>query len=165
MSSHPYYYFTVYQKDVSAALHSLKQQEFEAGRYSPVMDMFLFEFPPVEDSPTPGVQHPSIETAIEDTDGCGTGTILDIERIAEQPAFLASCPLSSDWLIKLLGTEFPTHELVERIICQEEIRDEDGVEDVWDEFADEMGGGESRYLIVYKDNQPSELFFMGYSVD
>ncbi|NET10713.1 MAG: hypothetical protein F6K16_39690 [Symploca sp. SIO2B6] len=168
MGSYPYFYFTEYQEDSNAALQALRQREFEAGRYEGAMETWRdVEFPPDKNSPAPGAQHSSIEEAMEDSDGCGTGSILDIQRVSPQPEFLASSPLPGDFLIRLVGTEKPTHGLVNRIVCQEDIRDEDTNvdENVWDEIADEMGSGGSFYFVVYENDQPSELFFMGYSID
>jgi hypothetical protein len=171
MASFPYYYFTQYQEDINAAFQALRQREFEAGRYNPAMYMhdpglfmFDFQFPPDASSIAPGAKHSSIEEAIEAGDASGTGSILDIQKISDSPDFLASSPLSTEWLIRFFGTDKPNRELVERVIVQEEWLDEEDV-DVWGDFADEMGAGESRYFIVYKDDEPSEIFFMGYSVD
>ena len=171
MASFPYYYFTPYQEDINTALQGLRQREFEAGRYDPAMYMndpglFMsnFLFPPDVDSIAPGARHSSIEEAIQAGDASGTGSILDIERVSDSPDFLASSPLSVEWLMRFFGTDKPNREIVESVIVREESLDEEDV-DAWDDFADEMGGGESRYFIVYKDDKPSEIFFMGYSVD
>jgi hypothetical protein len=37
MGGHPYWYIVPYESDIDAALHKLKQREFEAGRYNPVI--------------------------------------------------------------------------------------------------------------------------------
>jgi hypothetical protein len=37
--------------------------------------------------------------------------------------------------------------------------------DIWDKFWDTIGRGESRYIVLYDNDQPSEIFFIGYSVD
>jgi hypothetical protein len=166
MSSFPYYYFTPYQEDINAALQDLRQREFEAGRYNPAMYMnepslFMssFQFPPDANSITPGAKHSSIEEAVKAGEACGTGSILDIQRVSDLPEFLASSPISSEWLVQFFETDKPERELVESIIIREE------GDDVWDELADEMGAGGSCYLIVYENDQPSEIFFMGYSID
>jgi hypothetical protein len=168
MSSFPYFYFTPYQKDINAALQALRQQEFEAGRYgSADSDLLMssFQFPPDSDSPSPGAQHSSVEEAIKAGGEYGTGSILDIQRVAEEPGFLASFPLPSDWLVRFLGTDKPSRDLVEQVIIQEEYLEDSDEDDVWGELADEMGAGGSCYLIVYEGDEPSEIFFLGYSVD
>ena len=44
-------------------------------------------------SPSPGVQHASIEEAFEDADADGTRSILDLDHFSEQPDFGAMTPL------------------------------------------------------------------------
>ena len=166
MSSFPYYYFSNYQEDVDIALQELRQREFEAGRYAPVMFMDGFRFPPDENSIAPGAQHSSIEAAIKAGGAEGTGSILDIQRILDSPDFsnpypLSTSPLPPEFLMHFFSTDQPTRQLVERVIIEEA----DDTLDVWDELADELGAGGSRYLIVYKGGAPSEIFFIGYSVD
>ena len=39
MGSNPYYYFTEYQTDIGDALHKLRKDEFEAGRYDPNLSL------------------------------------------------------------------------------------------------------------------------------
>src|SRR5258707_6033234 len=113
MGANPYFYFTPYQKDIQAALEGLRDQEFKAGRYDPAMSMvdppsymFAFNFPPDDMSPAPGAQHNSINEAIDAgaESGSGTGSILDIMRITNEPDYSAACALSTDELIKLFGT-------------------------------------------------------------
>lgn len=171
MGSFPYYYFSSYQKDIGVALQELRQREFEAGRYDPAMymhepNLFMsnFQFPPDENSIAPRAKHSSIEEAVKAGEASGTGSILDIQRISDSPDFLASFPLSTEWLMRFFGTDKPTRELVERVILEEVPISEDDL-DVWDDLADEMGAGGSCYLIVYEGDKPSEVFFMGYSVD
>lgn len=171
MGSSPYYYFSRYREDIDIALQDLRQREFEAGRYDPAMymhdpNLFMsnFQFPPDVSSIAPGAKHSSIEEAIKAGDASGTGSILDIQRISNLPDFLASSPLPDAWLMRLFGTDQPTRELVERVVLQEDPIFEDDIDCVSD-LADEMGAGGSRYFVVYENDKPSEIFFMGYSVD
>lgn len=167
MGSHPYFYYTKYQPDVNSALQSLRKQEFEAGRYSPAMFMTLFTFPPTDQSISPGARHASIDDALDDAEADGTGSILDIEKISNEPEFLSSCALSADETQALFGTDKPTRQMVEDIIVAEGELDhwEETGYSIEDEFWDVIGRGESRYIILYDDEQPSEIFFIGYSVD
>lgn len=169
MGSFPYYYFCKYQEDIEGALQNLRQYEFNAGRYEPAMfdsglSMSSFRFPPDENSVAPGAKHSSIDEAVEAADGEGTGSILDIQRIADKPDVLASSPLSSEFLMRFFGTERPTRELVERVIVNEEplSEEDDDSLDAWDDFADEVGTHAGCHFIVYANEQPSEIFFMGY---
>jgi len=167
MGSHPYFYFTEYQPDINSALQALRQQEFEAGRYSPNMLMLLFSFPPNAQSVSLGASHASIDEALEASDACGTGSILDIQKISEASEFLASWALSADETLSLFGMKKPTRQMVEDIILAEgELEHwEDAGYDIEDEFWETIGRGMSRYIIVYEQEQPSEIFFIGYSVD
>jgi hypothetical protein len=174
MGSHPYFYFTEYQPDVNSALQTLRQQEFEAGRYDPAVNMydsgiwmFQFNFPPNAQSIAPGARHASIEEAIEDAEDSGTGSILDIQKVSNSPELLASWALSADETLALFGTDKPTRKMVEDIIIAEEELEhwEDTGYDIWDKFWDTIGRGQSRYIILYDNDQPSEIFFIGYSVD
>jgi hypothetical protein len=174
MGSHPYFYFTPYQPDINHALQALRQQEFEAGRYDPAINMsdpalwmFTFTFPPTAESFAPGAQHASIEEAIEDADASGTGSILDIQSISDSPAFLASWPLSTEEASALFGTAQPTHAMVEEtLILEGELEHwEETDYDIDTQFWDTIGRGQSRYVIIYEGDRPSEIFFVGYSVD
>src|SRR5260370_40997917 len=80
--------------------------------------MLAVNFPPDDMSPAPGAQHNSINEAIDAgaESGSGTGSILDIMRITNEPDYSAACALSTDELIKLFGTVEPTRELVERVL-------------------------------------------------
>jgi hypothetical protein len=162
MGASPYFYFTPYQQDVQAALDGLREQEFRAGRYDPAMSMadppsymFQFRFPPSAGSPAPGARHASIEEAVAAGEADGTRSILDIERIAEEPDFAAACALPPDQLIALFGTAEPTRERVEKVLIKE------GGDGFWEEIR----RGHARYIILYGDAGPQEIFFAGYSVD
>lgn len=174
MGSHPYFYFTHYQSDVNSALQALRQQEFSAGRYDPAMNMhdssmwmFLFNFPPNDQSISPGARHTSIEAALDAAEESGTGSILDIQKVSDSPEFLASWALSAEETLALFGTDQPTRQMVEDIIIAGGELDhwEETGYDIWDEFWDTIGRGESRYILLYENDQPSEIFFIGYSVD
>jgi hypothetical protein len=42
MGAHPYWYTVKYRPEVDAALEDLRQREFQAGRYNPVMPFIDF---------------------------------------------------------------------------------------------------------------------------
>lgn len=42
MGGHPWWYLVPYEKDVAKSLGTLRQQEFEAGRYNPAEDFPRF---------------------------------------------------------------------------------------------------------------------------
>ena len=147
MGGHPWFYFVDYEPDINAALQKLRQREFHAGRYNPAV--WFPEFPVSPQSPAPGAQHGSIEEAIEDADADGTRSILDMERVSDAPDYCAVAPLPEEDLIELFGTNKPTREMVEG----------------GDELFASMERGQGVYIVVYKDDQPSEIFFAGYSFD
>ena len=147
MGGHPWFYFVEYEPDVGAALQKLRRREFEAGRYNPAVD--FPDFPVRPESPAPGAQHGSIEEAQEEADADGTRSILDMERVADEPDFGAVAPLPRETLLELFGTAEPTREMVE------------GSEELFD--MPERGQGV--YVIAYEGGRPSEIFFAGYSYD
>jgi hypothetical protein len=151
MGANPWSYLVDYQPDINAALQALRQQEFEAGRYSPAID--YAEFPLRSGHPGSGAQHASIEAAIEDADADGTQTILDIRGISEERLPGTASQLEPLELLNVFGTEMPTVDMVD---------DED---EVPGEIFDFIGRGQSVYIILYKDRQPKKLLFVGYSYD
>lgn len=136
-----------YQADLQAALDGLREQEFNAGRYNPVMA--FIKFPITPSSPAPGAEHDSIEDAQEDADADGTRSILDIEAIADEPDFSVAAPFTDEELQDFFGTTQPSRAMVE------------GNFDLFEE----LERGQARYVILYADGQPSEIFFAGYSYD
>jgi hypothetical protein len=169
MGSRPYYYFCKYQEDIGTALQNLRQREFEAGRYNPAMydagiSMSSLDFPPTDNSVSPGAKHSSIEEAFKAGGSEGTGSILDIQSISKTSEFMTSSPLPPEFLTRFFNTEQPNRELVESIIVREEILDEDDLDslDAWDDFADLVETPGGCHFIVYEDDKPSEIFFMGY---
>lgn len=147
MGAEPYYYVVPYEDDLNAALQKLREREFQAGRYNPAMPMLTF---PIRDgSPAPGCQHDSIEEAMAEAEEEGTRSILDIFRIGDAPDFGTAGPLSEERLEELFGTTQPTIEMIE----------ESG------EFFDDIDRGTCVYIVAYKDGQPDQIYFAGYSFD
>lgn len=83
MGADPYWYSVKYQADIGSALSELREREFKAGRYNPVIR--FPGFPTGPHSPSPGAQHSSIEHAIEDAGEDGTRSILDLARVVDRP--------------------------------------------------------------------------------
>ena len=147
MGGHPWFYFVNYEPDIGAALEKLRQREFQAGRYNPAVD--FPDFPVGPHSEAPGAQHGSIEEAQEEADADGTRSILDMERVSDDPDFGAVTPLPDEDLIGLFGTDKPTRPAVEES----------------EELFDILERGQGVYVVVYDGGQPSEIFFAGYSYD
>jgi len=147
MGGHAYYYFVPYDADVQAALDKLREREFAAGRYNPVIRFIKFSEPGFSQQ-NPGAKHETIKQAVRASAEDGTRSILDIERVATSPDYGVAAPLSAARLRELYDTDKPTHEMVDN-----------------HEFFDDIERGQCRYIVVYKDGKPSELMFAGYSYD
>lgn len=147
MGGHPWFYFVRYQSDINSALQELRRREFEAGRYNPVL--WMPPFPVEANSPSPGAQHASIEKAMEAADADGTRSILDMERISDTPDYGAVVRLPNEELIDLFGTDKPTREMIEDN----------------DDLFEMLERGQGVYVIAYQDDEPSEIYFAGYSYD
>jgi hypothetical protein len=147
MGGHPWFCFVAYQSDINRALQELRRREFEAGRYNPVM--WEPPFPVDLNTPEPGARHASIEQAMEAADADGTRSILDMERISDTPDYGAVVPLPDEELIDLFGTDKPTRAMIEDN----------------DDLFDMLERGRGIYVIAYRDDEPSEIYFAGYSYD
>ena len=147
MGASPYEYFVKYQPNVDKALQDLRQREFRAGRYNPVVP--FPDFPVGPHSAAPGAKHASIDDALQAADADGTRSILDLDHVADEPEFGAVAPLDREILEDLYGTTEPTHAMVEQNM----------------DFLEDAERGQGVYLIVYKNGQPDEIFFAGYSCD
>jgi hypothetical protein len=147
MGAVPYWYFVKYQPDVGIALRQLREREFRAGRYNPVVPFPPFPVRP--DAPAPGARHRTIREAVRAAGADGTRSILDLERVSEKPEFGAVAPFPDDVLLKLYGTTHPTRPMVEQGNDSEYINQR----------------GQGIYIILYRDDQPDEIFFAGYSCD
>ena len=143
MGAEPWSYFVPYQKDIPGALEALKDREFRAGRYRR----------PDEHAPPPA----TIAEAVEQAQASGTRSVLDMIGLADTPHepqsglphFCEVAPLRREDLVALFGTTRPTRELIRAR------RD----------YLDLLERGEGIYIVVYAGDEPSELFFAGYSFD
>ena len=149
MGAHPYWYFVPYDSDVQRALDALREREFSAGRYNPVVRLQKFGAPELERF---APAHPNIAEAVRCAaqSGEGTRSILDIDHVADDREMGATAPLPEGEVIDIFDTSRPTREVVEARL-----------EDVFDI----IDRGECVYLCVYEGEEPSELLFAGYSYD
>ncbi len=147
MGASPYWYVVKHRPDINAALQELRQREFRAGRYNPVIP--FPDFPVGPNSPSPGAQHASIEEAMEDSDADGTRSILDLMAVAEEPDLSVVAPLDEAVLEDLYGTTQPSRAMVEGNM----------------DFLEDVDRGQGIYIVLYKDGKPDEIFFAGYSFD
>jgi hypothetical protein len=79
-------YFVPYEANIQAALEKLRQREFRAGRYRGSEENLA-----------------TIEEVLENMDADGTGSILDMMRVAEEPDYFAVAPMPSEKQIELSG--------------------------------------------------------------
>jgi hypothetical protein len=153
VGAHPYWYVVPYETDVEQALQRLRQREFQAGRYNPVMP--FPEFPIRLDAATPGPQHGSIEDVLENVNEDGTRSILDISQAARSPIeddqmpFCTAFPLADADIVELFGSSRPTRQAVEENHA------------MWDLIA----RGSAIYVTLFDNDKPSEILFAGYSFD
>jgi hypothetical protein len=144
MSGEPYWYVVPYDEP-QRALDALREREFRAGRYYPVV-----AFPAQERSAEPGAQHGSIAEALEAAQETGTRSILDIARIGATQEYCEAAPFDDEELLDLCDTLRPSRELaLERM----------------SELLDCADRGMARYLLLYVGERPSEILFLGYSFD
>ena len=135
MGATPYSYYVKYQPNLQAALRDLRDREFKAGRYSP--------------EPDPAAPHASIADALLAAEADGTASILDLDTVADRPGFGVAHRLGEAQLQQLFGTTRPTHQMIENS----------------DDLFDQIDRGQGVCIVVYKDDQPDEIFFAGYSFD
>jgi len=147
VGGHPYYYFAPYQENVEAALQALRKQEFEAGRYNPVIP-FPFDNWPSQTAGA-GPKHKSIKAALEASDADGTRSILDMERVGLRSDFGVVVQLAPDRLMDLYGTTKPSRQMITDNM----------------DFFEDIERGQGIYIVVYEDGGPSEILFAGMSYD
>jgi hypothetical protein len=111
MQARPYWYLVPYADDIQAVLDQLRQREFQAGRYHPVMPLLDF-VEPAFSRQYRAAQHDTIEDAIMDADEEGTRSILDIHALALRADFGVAAPMPRAALLELYGTDCPTEEAV-----------------------------------------------------
>src|SRR4051812_40347311 len=167
MGAEPWSYFVPYQPDIQAAMESLQQHEFAAGRYHS------------RRTHDPSLPWPS---SIEDLRANyltedGSRSIIDMIAIADQPGngalaqelsglmeespemadlfgsgmsdFCTAVRLPDEELQRLFGTTHPTRQMIENN----------------HDYYENIGRGCGIYIIAYREETPDEIFFAGYSFD
>jgi len=188
MGAEPYCYFTNYLPDIQDVLDRLREAELAAGRYEPCFHertgKYLFEigFMPRNEFPAPGGCHGSVDEVYGVMDEGGTNSILDIVRAVGEPfpvvdnplmaddtfeRMQTSAPASSEELSGLFGTGKPTAEQITDILLATGAGADTDMERIEkrDSFWGQIGRGQSRYVIAYRDGEPSQVFFAGISFD
>ena len=132
MGAEPYEYTVPYDEDVQAALDKLRAKVFQEGA-----------FRGSEMSPS------SPQEAMAMMEEEGTGSILDIMQVSQQPGFCCAAPLSAAELQQYFGTVRPTRTQVAQNY----------------EWAESIERGHCRYVVLYDNDAPTEIYFFGYSFD
>ena len=74
--------------------------------------------------------------------------------------FCTTFPLSTDELVQLFNTDKPTHAMVEAVIVLSQQNEEAAAE-----FWESLDRGTGRHIVIYENDEPIEVFFIGYSFD
>ena len=97
----------------------------------------------------------TIDELLEEQGESGTHSILDIQRVCDEPDFGAVSPMPSEELESLFGTDKPTRKMVEDKSGDYDLVEHALVSERW----------QGVYFTVYRDGRPDELFFIGTSGD
>ena len=159
MGADPYFYYVKYEEEKNNALQKLRQREFEAGRYFPVMFQGDIPFPldNLSDAPSPGKQHNTLEEITDEEDfmESGTGSILDIMQLSDELDYCSAYVVTKEELIEFFGTDKPTREIIDEKVW-----------DYWEDIANRFGvRGVGICITAYDNDVPAELYFGGYSFD
>jgi hypothetical protein len=149
MGAHPYWYFVSHEGDLQKTLDALRNREFKAGRYNPVMPFPEFDSPDFFQQ-APGAGHTTIDEARDDAAEDGTRSILDIDRISHQPDFCVASPFPPDLVRDATGSERPTRAEAEQ---------------AFDELLEPIERGHCHYLVLQGQDGKTEVLFAGYSFD
>jgi hypothetical protein len=177
MGASAWEYFTPYQTDHEKAFHDLRQEVFESGKYllyTPTLPSNEEEY--LEQAYSLGIytdqdkerlrelyhklkkryskpKPETIEELIEWNAENGTHTIIDISSFTDDPDctdVFTAIPLSQAQLLELFETTKPTHQMiVEKRSAILNLRQR------W----------QATYIIVYEGDDPTEIFFTGFSGD
>ena len=151
MGGEPYWYVVDYENDLQGVLDKLRDREFKAGRYNPVIPDLSGHFEKEKyHKLKPGNKHKTIEDAVEAAQESGTRSILDISKIADKPNFCVASPLDGNSLETIFGTGKPTPETLEENISS---------------VLEGIDRGMCRYFLLYKKDKPVRICFAGYSFD
>jgi hypothetical protein len=151
MGGHAYWYFVTYQADLQSALDALREREFRAGRYNPVIRLLPFGRPDFL-TMAPGPKHRTIQEAFDASAEDGTRSILDITRVGANPGLQVAAPFPEEIVREATGFARPTRAHVSEIALSALL---ESIED----------RGQCFYLTMYDAERPSELLFAGYSFD
>ena len=165
-------YWADYEPDINLVLQKARQEAFREGNYylAPKPLSTWLGKPIDPDSPwdpeippdylewlhwlkSAGDRPTSIEELISwnGPSGNGTRSIIDISEVGDQLYWGGTtCPVSDDLLLEWFGTTKPHAKMVEQMILN---------------MLDLTGRGTAVHVIVYDEEEPSQVVFVGRSVD
>jgi hypothetical protein len=170
--------FTPHQEDIEQALQERRRNVFEAGddqRFWLYVEGPEEAFDALDEISWTGTDHHLVEELVQvlaekqrhgalpkppqtikeaqdRSDAQGTRSILDIERIASQPAMGVATALPRPGYRQFFGTEKPTREMIEQAVTTKGL-------------LDDVMRWEAIYVIAFKHESPDEIFFGGRSGD
>ncbi len=147
MLGRPYWYLVAWADELQEVLDTLRQREFDAGRYYPAVPTVDFAEPAFSRQRR-GARHASIEDAIMDAGEEGTRSILDIHTVSARPGFGVAAPFPKAATMELYGSERPT---------QQQVRANK-------DFLRWTSPAQCIYIVVYDDrDEPTHVLFAGRS--
>jgi hypothetical protein len=163
MGASGWHYFVPFQPDIKAVLDQLREDVFDKGEYLKPALFYGALMHQVGDQLEPNVvdevniaiedfkkrpEPQSIEELIEMNAEMGTHSIIDIHEISEEPGFGVIAPMPEKMVTNMFGTHRPNHSQIESKV---------------DELF--MNIRACYYVLVYKNDSPDEIFFIGFSGD
>src|SRR5260221_771486 len=97
----------------------------------------------------------TIDELLEEQGESGTHSILDIQRVSDEPEFGAVSAMPSEELEALFGIDRPTRKMVEDKLGDYDLVEHPLVSERW----------QGVYFSVYRHGKPDALFFIGTSGD
>jgi hypothetical protein len=98
------------------------------------------------------------QEAIEDAGADVTGSILDLDHISATPDLCVATPLQDAVLRSLLGTTEPKRAMVDKLITKNTIEEKIYMLQQNLDLFEYIERGYGIYIVIYKDNEPDELF-------
>lgn len=169
MGASAWIYFVPYQPDINKALQALREEVFRSGKYFKMQhsawddDNITVPLPPElidalreEANYYASLPEPkSPDELLHYNAAAGTHSIIDITRVSTSPEFGSASPLTPQELFTIFGTEKPTRAVIDKI----------GENQLFTHVTELRQRWEGAYIIVYKDEQPDEILFIGFSGD
>jgi hypothetical protein len=163
--------FAPYQPDMNKVIQDLREDAFRNGKYynfaeyalKQLRDLDYEDYNPYEYHPRYRLtkaelerlkilsQPETLEDLIKIQGDSGTHCIIDIDGISPTPQYRMATPVSEEQLVELFGTTKPTRTMVEML----KPHFKDLINEYWMAVC----------LVVYKNDEPDEVFIYGITGD